>query len=87
MSTATAPAAGLNVISPFASGLQAGERVVVDGQSRLFPGAKISERAGKPAAPPPGETAEGGRRQGSAAQGSAVEETAGTRTQTTGGAT
>lgn len=76
--------AGLSVV---ASGLQAGERVVVDGQSRLFPGAKISERAGKPAAPPPGETAEGGRRQGSAAQGSAVEETAGTRTQTTGGAT
>ncbi|PWC98468.1 efflux RND transporter periplasmic adaptor subunit [Azospirillum sp. TSO5] len=75
---------GLSVV---ASGLQAGERVVVDGQSRLFPGAKISERAGKPAAPPPGETAEGGRRQGSAAQGSAVEETAGTRTQTTGSAT
>ena len=75
---------GLSVV---ASGLQAGERVVVDGQSRLFPGAKISERAGKPAASPPGETAEGGRRQGSAAQGSAVEETAGTRTQTTGGAT
>ncbi|KAA0582603.1 efflux RND transporter periplasmic adaptor subunit [Azospirillum sp. Sh1] len=80
---------GLSVV---ASGLQAGERVVVDGQSRLFPGAKISERAGKPAAPPPGETAEGGRRQGSAAQGSAakgsaVEETAGTRTQTAGGAT
>ncbi|MCM8733940.1 efflux RND transporter periplasmic adaptor subunit [Azospirillum sp. A1-3] len=70
---------GLSVV---ASGLQAGERVVVDGQSRLFPGAKISERAGKPAAPPPGETVEGGRRQGSA-----VEETAGTRTQTTGGAT
>ncbi len=70
---------GLSVV---ASGLQAGERVVVDGQSRLFPGAKISERAGKPAAPPSGETAEGGRRQGSA-----VEETAGTRTQTTGGAT
>jgi len=70
---------GLSVV---ASGLQAGERVVVDGQSRLFPGAKISERAGKPAASPPGETAEGGRRQGSA-----VEETAGTRTQTTGGAT
>lgn len=70
---------GLSVV---ASGLQAGERVVVDGQSRLFPGAKISERAGKPAASPPGETAEGVRRQGSA-----VEETAGTRTQTTGGAT
>ena len=76
--------AGLSVV---ASGLEAGERVVVDGQSRLFPGAKISERAGKPAAPPPGDTAEGGRRQGSAAQGSAVEETAGTRTQTAGGAT
>ncbi|WP_434613394.1 efflux RND transporter periplasmic adaptor subunit [Azospirillum sp. B2RO_4] len=75
---------GLSVV---ASGLQAGERVVVDGQSRLFPGAKISERAGKPATPPPGETAEGGRRQGSAAKGSAVEETAGTRTQTAGGAT
>lgn len=69
---------GLSVV---ASGLQAGERVVVDGQSRLYPGAKISERA-KPAAPPAGETAEGGRRQGSAA-----EEAAGPRTQTAGGAT
>ncbi|MCW2243704.1 efflux RND transporter periplasmic adaptor subunit [Azospirillum canadense] len=32
---------GLAII---ASGLQAGERVVVDGQSRLFPGAKVSAR-------------------------------------------
>lgn len=47
---------GLSVV---ASGLQAGERVVVDGQSRLFPGAKISERAGKPAAP---ARRDGGRR-------------------------
>lgn len=74
---------GLSVV---ASGLQAGERVVVDGQSRLFPGAKISERAGKPAAPPPGETAEGGRRQGSARE-SGGQDTAGTRAQTAGGAT
>ncbi|CAO3400803.1 efflux RND transporter periplasmic adaptor subunit [Azospirillum sp. 11R-A] len=61
---------GLSVV---ASGLKAGERVVVDGQSRLFPGAKITEKAGgKPAAPTGstggGETAEGGRQQGSATQ-------------------
>lgn len=61
---------GLSVV---ASGLKAGERVVVDGQSRLFPGAKITEKAGgKPAAPAGspggGETAEGGRQQGSATQ-------------------
>ncbi|MDR6771041.1 efflux RND transporter periplasmic adaptor subunit [Azospirillum sp. BE72] len=57
---------GLSII---ASGLQAGERVVVDGQSRLSPGAKVTERPGdKPAGTSSGETAEGGRQQGSAAQ-------------------
>ncbi|BAI72401.1 multidrug efflux transporter [Azospirillum sp. B510] len=56
---------GLAVIS---SGLENGERVVVDGQSRLFPGAKITEKPGaKPAAPAGAATAEGGNRQGSAA--------------------
>jgi multidrug efflux system membrane fusion protein len=61
---------GLSVV---ASGLKAGERVVVDGQSRLFPGAKITEKAGgKPAAPSGGETAEGGRQQGSATQDAAA---------------
>lgn len=66
---------GLSVV---ASGLKAGERVVVDGQSRLFPGAKITEKAGsKPAAPTTGgETAEGGRQQGSATQDAAARSTA-----------
>ncbi|WP_376959524.1 efflux RND transporter periplasmic adaptor subunit [Azospirillum sp. A26] len=68
---------GLSVV---ASGLKAGERVVVDGQSRLFPGAKITEKAGgKPAAPAGspggGETAEGGRQQGSATQDAAARST------------
>ncbi|MBP2315866.1 efflux RND transporter periplasmic adaptor subunit [Azospirillum soli] len=35
---------GLAVI---ASGLSAGERVVVDGQSRLYPGAKVADRGGE----------------------------------------
>ena len=57
---------GLSII---ASGLQAGDRVVVDGQSRLSPGAKVTERPGaKPAGALSGETAEGDRKQGSAAQ-------------------
>lgn len=58
---------GLAVI---ASGLQAGERVVVDGQSRLYPGAKISERSGggdkpagdKPAGDKPAEGQKGGQK-------------------------
>ncbi|KAA0598566.1 multidrug efflux system membrane fusion protein [Azospirillum lipoferum] len=76
---------GLSVV---ASGLKAGERVVVDGQSRLFPGAKITEKAGgKPAAPTSGgETAEGGRQQGSATQDAAARSTI-TQGKSTGGAT
>ena len=76
---------GLSVV---ASGLKAGERVVVDGQSRLFPGAKITEKAGgKPAAPTSGgETAEGGRQQGSATQDAAARSTV-TQGKSTGGAT
>ncbi|MBP2298703.1 efflux RND transporter periplasmic adaptor subunit [Azospirillum picis] len=75
---------GLSVV---ASGLKSGERVVVDGQSRLFPGAKVTERAnGKPAAPAGGETAEGGRQQGSTAQDAAIR-SAETPKQPAGGAT
>lgn len=75
---------GLSVV---ASGLTAGERVVVDGQSRLFPGAKITEKAGgKPAAPASGETAEGGRQQGSATQDAAARSTI-TQGKSAGGAT
>ncbi|CAO3406438.1 efflux RND transporter periplasmic adaptor subunit [Azospirillum largimobile] len=75
---------GLSII---ASGLQAGDRVVVDGQSRLFPGAKVSERpGGKPAGAPSGETAEGDRQQGSAAQDAAARSML-TQGKTGGGAT
>lgn len=75
---------GLSII---ASGLQAGDRVVVDGQSRLFPGAKVSERpGGKPAGASSGETAEGGRQQGSAPQDAAAR-SALTQGKTGGGAT
>lgn len=75
---------GLSII---ASGLQAGDRVVVDGQSRLFPGAKVSERpGGKPAGAPSGETAEGDRQQGSAAQDAAARSVL-TQGKTGGGAT
>ncbi|PWC34113.1 efflux RND transporter periplasmic adaptor subunit [Azospirillum sp. TSO35-2] len=76
---------GLTVV---ASGLQPGERVVVDGQSRLFPGAKVTERAadkpadGKPTSEKPAgsETAERTGKQGSAGQNAAG-------SPTTGGAT
>lgn len=75
---------GLSII---ASGLQAGERVVVDGQSRLSPGAKVTERpGGKPAGTSSGETAEGDRRQGSAAQDAAGRSVL-TQDKTGGGAT
>ncbi|ALG71338.1 multidrug transporter [Azospirillum thiophilum] len=64
--------------SVIATGLKAGERVVVDGQSRLFPGARVSERAGgKPAPPPGGESAASARQQGSAAHESAQAQTGG----------
>ncbi|HYF90355.1 efflux RND transporter periplasmic adaptor subunit [Azospirillum sp.] len=75
---------GLSII---ASGLQAGDRVVVDGQSRLSPGAKVTERpGGKPAGPTSGETAEGDRQQGSAAQDAAGRSVL-TQGKTGGGAT
>ncbi|ANC91199.1 efflux RND transporter periplasmic adaptor subunit [Azospirillum humicireducens] len=75
---------GLSII---ASGLQAGERVVVDGQSRLSPGAKVTERSGgKPAGASSGETAEGDRQQGSAAQDAAGRSVL-TQGKTGGGAT
>lgn len=46
---------GLAVI---ASGVKPGDRVVVDGQSRLYPGARVAEH--KPEAPPGGKTGEAG---------------------------
>lgn len=40
-------------VAVITSGVAAGDRVVVDGQSRLYPGAKIAERADKPAGDKP----------------------------------
>ncbi len=79
---------GLSIIS---SGLKAGDRVVVDGQSRLSPGARVTERpggkpAGEPAGATSGETAEGDRQQGSAAQDAAGRSVL-TQGKTGGGAT